>query len=276
MVVGQRLDNPAMLPVWQSLHDNGFPLVYEIDDDPFSVDLVNWLAYPNFSRTKVLDMIRGCAQLADLVTVTTKPLAQVFSAFNDNVVVIPNYIPASLLWVNRPVREKLVIGWAGGASHSRDLAMIAQVWRDVVDETGARGHFVGMNYANMLRPHGFTFTPWATDVFDYYKLLDFDIGLAPIAEHPFALSKSHIKCLEYAALGIPVVASDCEAYRDFVIDGVTGFLVSTQSQWRDAIMTLARDWRLRGEMSRKARQHAANWTIEQHWHRWASAYEKLL
>ncbi len=275
IVVCQRFDRPETGPIVASLKDNGFKVVYEIDDDPFSVDPVNWLAYPAFEREEVLQVIRDCATMADLVTVSTAPLAEVFAKFNPNVVVLPNCIPASLLRMKRRKHKWLTIGWSGGASHSRDLAMIAQAWRDVTDETGVRCHLQGVDYRNIFRG-GFEYTDWTPDVRSYYRLLDFDIGLAPIADTPFGRCKSHIKALEYAALGIPVVASDCEAYRDFVIDGVTGFLVDTPDQWRTAMLTLVRDERLRNEMSIQAKEQAARWTIEDNWQRWDSAYAQLL
>lgn len=275
--VGQRFDVPAIVPIWQALAGH-YGLVYEIDDDPFTVDEVNWLATPVYRREEVLNTIRRCASIADLVTVTTQPLAEVFSKFSQNIHVINNFIPESMLAIHPPRHptEPLILGWAGGVSHMRDVAMIAQTWRDVMEETGVRGHFVGADYRNILRPQGFSYTPWSVDPREYFTKIDFDIGLIPIADCPFARSKSRIKALEFAALGIPVIASDCEAYREFVLDGITGFLVSTQGQWRDAMMTLIKDERLRWEMKLAARRHARDYTIEGNWRRWADVYETLL
>jgi glycosyltransferase involved in cell wall biosynthesis len=273
--VGQRFDQAGVLPLWRTLKDH-YGLVYEIDDDPFTVDKANWLATVTYTREEALATIREAAAIADLVTVTTEPLAGVFRKFNPEVRVLPNYIPASMLALKRPRHEKLTMGWAGGVSHMRDVAMIAQTWRDVLDETGVRGHFVGTQYFNMMRPRGFDYTPWAPDPRDYYELLDFDIGLVPIADVPFARSKSWVKALEFAALGIPVIASDCEAYRDFVIDGLTGFLVRTQHEWREAMMTLITDERLRAEMGNAARRHARAYTIEGNWQQWDKVYSELL
>ena len=275
VVVGERFDQASVIPYWEAMKGI-YGLVYEIDDDPFSVDEVNWLAYPMYSKHEVLHTIRTCAQMADLVTVSTEPLAQVMRQFNPEVRVTPTSTPARVRATARPHHSKLTIGWTGGVSHMRDMAMIAQVWRDVIDATGARGHFVGADYRNMVRPEGFDYTPWVEDVPSYFRLLDFDIGLAPLAPHPFADSKSHIKALEYAALGIPCIASDCLAYRDFVIDGVTGFLVRTPGEWREAMMLLAHDERMRSEMGVKARELASTWTVEANWQRWDSVYQRLL
>ena len=130
----------------------------------------------------------------------------------------------------------------------------------------------------MLRPSTrlLDFTPWKLDPREYYKKIDFDIGLIPIADVTFARSKSWVKALELAALGIPVIASDCEAYREFVVDGITGFLVTTQQEWREAMLLLVNDGELRGKMGGWARERAAEFTIEGNWHRWQSVYEPLL
>ena len=273
--VGQRLDRPDPLEVWKLLKGH-YGLVYEMDDDPFSVDVVNTQAYPSYKDGVTLKTIAEGARVADLVTVTTEPLAEVFRKLNPDVRVVPNCIPASVLAIERPRHERLTIGYAAGSSHLRDLAMIARTWDSVWRETGTRGHFVGTDFRRMIGHEAFDATPWEPDPLAYYTKIDFDIGLAPISPCTFSDSKSHLKALEYAALGIPVVASDCPAYRDFVVHGVTGFLVSTQDEWREALMTLTGDEGLREAMGAKARELAGDWTLERNWWRWAECYSELL
>lgn len=274
IIVGQRLDQPPMAEFWRKLAGD-YKLVYEVDDNPFALDPVNWLARPMFGNDEIRQAMRDCAAASHMVTVTTEPLAEVFREFNNNVVVLPNRIPALLLAHERKRHEVLTIGWLGGASHGRDLALIAQAWRDAVDEHEARGHFVGMEYLNMLRPRRFDWTRWISDPADCFAAVDFDIGLAPLSDHPFNDCKSPIKVMEYAALGVPCVASDHPVYRPAVLDGVTGFLCATQAEWRDRIALLACDHQLREHMGIKARELAATWTIEEHWPAWARAYLSL-
>jgi glycosyltransferase involved in cell wall biosynthesis len=61
-----------------------------------------------------------------------------------------------------------------------------------------------------------------------------------------------------------------------VIDGVTGFLVSKKGQWVDRIRLLAADDALRESMGAKAREIAAQHTIEGNWHKWAAVYQEAL
>jgi glycosyltransferase involved in cell wall biosynthesis len=275
IVIAQRTDKYDALPVWRRLRAQS-RLVYEIDDDVFSVEPVNWMAYRAYAKPVPQDAVAHAAEVADLVTVTTEPLAEVMRRFNRNVAVIPNHVPTEILDVQRPRRDHLVVGWAGGASHAADVSMIAAQVRRFFDRTpGTELHLIGTNYAETFRRPA-RFTRWNPDLMSYYRNVDFDIGLAPLTGTVFDRAKSHIKALEYGALGIPVIASDVEPYRDFVIDGVTGFLVKREHEWFSRLRDLANDAELRESMGRKAKEQASAWTIEKGWKLWEACYQSLL
>ena len=67
-----------------------------------------------------------------------------------------------------------------------------------------------------------------------------------------------------------------EPYRDFVIDGVTGYLVRHEHEWFKRLRELANDAAMREEMGAKAKENARSWTIDHGWKLWAAAYEGLL
>lgn len=291
IIVGQRLDKPDALRRWRRWRAHS-RLVYEIDDDLWHVPVTNWMAHPTFERPEVVDTVETAAMLANVVTVTTEPLAEIMRKFNPEVRVIPNYIPGALLSWNRPrprvwQRKKgreisrVVIGWRGGASHSLDVQIIAQPVRNVLaGNPRAELHMVGDDFrpsieapANRMRH-----TRWiqVSASLNYYRsLLDFDIGLAPLAGLRFDQSKSNLAALEMAALGIPVLASDCEPYRNFVQDGKTGYLIRKPSEWGRRLQELINDDAARAEMGAAAREVARDWTIESGWRQWAAVYEEL-
>lgn len=277
VIVGQRMDKYDALPSWRRLRARS-RLVYEIDDDVFSTDPVNANAHRVYSRADTQEAVAHAAEVANLVTVTTEALAEVMRRYNDNVAVLPNCVPGELLETERHRRDELTVGWAGGASHALDIALVAEPLGRFLDRTPkAAVHLIGTDYRPTIARAGrCRYTKWDIDPWGYYRNIDFDIGLAPLTESTFNRSKSPIKALEYAALGIPVIASDVGPYRDFVVDGVTGFLVRRRSDWGRRLDELAGDETLREEMGRKAREHAAQWTIQRNWHRWAQAYEGLL
>lgn len=279
VIVGERFDRPGVLPSWRRWAPRS-RLVYEIDDDVFGVDPANWLAWRVYKHAVPKDVAAHAAQVADLVTVSTEPLAEVIrrETGHRNVVVLPNYIDERLLELERPRRDRLVVGWRGGASHVRDLAMVARPLRRFLDRNPrADLHLVGTDFRETFRRHPrCRWTDWSDDIWDYYRTVDFDVAVVPLYPTRFAESKSHIPVLEMAALGIPVVASDSLAYRDFVLDGVTGFLIRREHEWGRRLFELTQDEAMRREMGAKARAHAAAWTIQRNWRQWEQAYQSIL
>lgn len=250
-------------------------LVYELDDDPFEIESHN-PQYQHYANPASHDSISFCLQVANLVTVSTPMLAERMRTINPNVVVLHNRIDESVLTMQRPKQDKLTIGWAGSFSHLQDIKECAYGLRKILDRNpGVEAHFIGSDFQRLIgRP--VRFTPWCVNTMDYYKLIDFDIGLAPLLPTRFAETKSHIKALEYAALGIPVIASDTAPYRDFVIDGVTGFLVRQDHEWAARLRELINDEAMREEMGAKARELASQWTIQTGWKEWENAYKTIL
>lgn len=273
VIVGQRIGKVEGLFIWRRLRPT-HKLVYETDDDMWTIDPSNIRAHIDHTPG-LMDGIEQAIQVSHMVTVSTEPLADVVRKFHDNVVVLPNYIDANMFDIQRPRPEKLTVGWAGGDSHLRDIAMVAmQLRRFFSRNPHVEFHNIGSDYRQVCGLPG-RFTGWRSNMFSYYRNIDFDIGIAPLAHTTFNNSKSHIKALEYAALGIPVVASDEPPYRDFVLDGVTGFLVREEHEWGRRLYQLTNDDAMRQEMGAKAKQHAANFTIQKNWHLWEDAYRRL-
>lgn len=250
--------------------------VYELDDDPFELEHTN-PAYCDYNRGNSRDSLEFCIRTADLVTTSVEPLAERMRRLNPNVVVCRNRIDESLLSMQRPQRDKLVIGWAGGASHFVDMKEAAYGLRRVLDWHPAtvEAHFIGADMRRLLRREA-RFTRWAKIVTDYYKLIDFDIGIAPLKPGIFTDAKSAIKVMEYGALGIPCVASDVTPYADYVVDGVTGWLVRRPEQWAQRLRELVNDEAMRTEMGQKAREVASQHTIQAGWRDWEAAYQSIL
>jgi glycosyltransferase involved in cell wall biosynthesis len=277
LIVAERFDKTEALPSWRRWKAR-HRLVYEVDDDVFAVDPVNFLAWRTYRSPVPREVATFAAQAADLVTASTEPLAEVFrrEAGHDRVLVLPNYVDEGLLQLERPHRDRLVVGWRGGASHGRDLAMLAgQLRRFLARNPRVEFHIIGTDFRETVKGKA-RWTDWSDNIWDFYRSVDFDVAVVPLYPTTFAESKSHIPVLEMAALGIPVVASDATAYREFVLDGVTGFLVRREHEWGRRLYQLANDEAMRLEMGAKAREHAAAFTIQRNWQQWERAYQSLL
>lgn len=283
VMVAQRVMNQVALPQWNHrralLNAASGGLVYEIDDDPWSVDVHN-PPLADYLHPQMGDWAGEFLARSDLVTVSTYRLAEVVELRAGVVpVVLPNRIDAAALdlpTLDRP-SDRIVVGWTASTSHLTDLRSVVDPWREFF---GARPdvelHLIGHDYRDELRLSDVRHTGWHVDLMDYYAAIDFDIGLAPLAPIPFNEAKSAVKILEYGARGIPCVASDIGPYRDFVEDGVTGWLVRSPGEWVKRIGELVDDPAMRAEMGANARKVAERYTIQEHWPAWEQAYRSVL
>lgn len=247
--------------------------ICDIDDDLTAADSSQ---LPLYENKEVCDVLTETLSESDMVTVSTPYLREKLLKYNPNIVVLPNHIDAGLLQVERPQSEKLTIGWTAGSTHLLDAVYVTDPLVRILDENSdVDFHMMGQDFSPIFRRKA-RFTNWIRDPFNFFQKMDFDIGIAPLADVEFNRSKSHNKALEYNALGIPVVATDMEPYREYVIDGENGFLVSTHQEWHDRINDLIHDEELRITMGKRAREMAAQHTMQTSgWLKWYIAYETL-
>jgi len=285
VLVGQRVckDGPSRLWAHIAGNEHRPKLVYELDDDLWNVAPSNAVAYDWFmngydARTReyhnVQENLASNIALADRVTVTTPALAELVGKFNDDVRIIPNYIPRWVLGWDRPKRDRLTVGWMGSATHAMDWDQAAPHVRRFLERNPEIGfHLIGGSYGAWFKlPEAqMRVTPWINGVENVWRAIDFDVALAPLRPHVFNRSKSNLKALEAAALGIPIIASDCGPYPDFVEHGKTGFLVKRDHEWGKFLRELTHDTAMREEMGVNAREKASQWVLEDHINEWASA-----
>jgi glycosyltransferase involved in cell wall biosynthesis len=281
VVVAQRWNKHDGLSVWRraSLFAK---TVYELDDDLWNITPDNWNAYKMYGDPQIRDAVEHAAGTADLVTVSTEPLAGVLRQFSDNVVVLPNHLPGWVLDLPvRPQRDRPRVGWMGGASHGVDIGQVAQPVRRFLKRFPGWDFVTGgTDYRPTIKaaPDRMYYKPWIQvneEPDRYYTGIDFDIGLCPLWPTTFSNSKSALKAIEYGARGIPSICSDSPAYRPVITHGVNGFLVKQEHEWLKYLSELARDDDLRRDMGKAAQAMAARYVIEDGWRLWETAYESL-
>lgn len=67
---------------------------------------------------------------------------------------------------------------------------------------------------------------WEDDRWLYSEISKFDIGIAPLVEHPFNLSKSAFKAKQYISCGVPALASNIGENNSFILHNKNGALCS--------------------------------------------------
>lgn len=143
------------------------------------------------------------------------------------------------------------IGWIGSPSTWRAymqpmLPMLSALAR----ENNARLRAVGAGVASTPELEAL---PW-TEADEGRMIQAMDIGLMPLDDTPWSRGKCGYKIIQYMACALPVVASPVGVNADIVEDGVTGFLASTEAEWRNAITRLLRDPDLRRRMGAAGRK----------------------
>ncbi len=87
-------------------------------------------------------------------------------------------------------------------------------------------------------------------------LAESDVSIAPLESTPFNDSKSNIKFIEAAILGVPSVCSPRAHFTHVMADGQNGLLADGEQQWFDALSGLAGDAQRRNALGDAALQTA--------------------
>ena len=256
-------------------------LVYEVDDDLFTIDqVITPEINPDviWKEEQTQARVRRFISLCDLVTVTTPHLARLYSGLGTPVVVLPNAVQDWMLDLPVVEPDVFTVGWTASSSHMQDARFWVPAFDAFMHRFPARWEWHGLNPTVVGWGERSTSYGWVGDVNEYLMRMPgrFSVGIAPLGPFPFNLGKSGIKADEYSAWGIPTVASNYPQYHDTIVDGVTGFLVKDFDQWVGRMTDLYRSPGRRRRMGRAAREHVAERTISKTCHKWVEAYERAI
>lgn len=276
VIVFQRQWSTPALQVMQMAKSLGKRIVYELDDDIWSIQ--PW--QPNYSYWQDPKIVGPTEQMlrdADVITTTTEPLASQLRRFNQKVRVLPNMIPPEMWQIDESESEAtdpISIGWAGSASRGTDLGLVRTVVAQLLDRYPDLRFVLGGDKSNMVfgdDPRVVQLEP--VTLGQYPKLLsNIDIGLAPLQDNRFNQAKSDLKFLEYGMLGIPTVASHVTPYSSSIVNGENGFLAKNDKDWLKYLRRLIEDAELRRMMGENAKRFAEARTIDKNVHLWEKAY----
>lgn len=175
---------------------------------------------------------------ADRVTVSTEFLANFYSRRCRDVVLVRNAVDVDrFTMVDQP--EEPTFGWVGATPwRSGDIELLSSWLPGFVND-----HRVNVHHSGHIPGDGRHFavraglrrvgTTMMSQIPDYPSLLThFHVGLVPLTLSDFNEAKSFLKGLEYAAAGIPFIATPTREYRILYEAGV-GRLAETPDEWRD-------------------------------------------
>jgi glycosyltransferase involved in cell wall biosynthesis len=262
------------------LQQNGVTVIVEVDDDFTAVHKDNqayWRTHPDNEKTPYnRDYVEYACKVADHVIVTTPALYAVYGR-HGRASIIPNFVPSFLLdW--RFIKYTRCCGWSGSIStHPRDLQTVGNGVSLAVEEARSRFLVIGLaeKVQEALRLTNPVIETGWLPVQDYYKELGrLEVGIVPLEESRFNHAKSNLKGLEYAATGVPFVASPLPEYRRLSEKGA-GIIAKRPREWFHELMYLLSSEERRKERAERGREAIReNYLLENNWHLWPEAWER--
>jgi glycosyltransferase involved in cell wall biosynthesis len=205
-----------------------------------------WLRYPQ--KTNLI------LKWAYKVSVGNSYLANYARQYNSKVCIIPTTIDAEGLHhtLKNQDSKKLVIGWTGSHSTLKYLDVLVSV----IEKLEKKYDFEFLVICNKnpeYRLKSFRFRVWnkATEIDDLSTL---NIGVMPLPDDEWSKGKCGFKALQYMALGIPAVVSPVGVNNDIVVNGVNGYLCSTEAEWETGLSMLLEASSLRKQMGEAGRE----------------------
>lgn len=250
------------------LNKLGIKVVVDLDDDYFNSNPY----YPiDYSDGRMDNLIKSIS-MADLITVTTDSLAETYSKYNDNVVVLPNMIDIDefdkyALACN--INNGLTVGWYSSGIRYAEFndIMAGRIPDDV------HLYLAGSRIFNNFKHKNLTVVDRFNPADTPKILANIDIGLIPLSLCKFNNGKSDLKGLEYGAMSIPPIASPTEPYKKLIKHGCNGFLAKHGRNWTHYIELLINDNDLRINMGKEARKVSESRDIKLNMGKWIESYK---
>lgn len=269
-----RIANPELQQLALRLRDAGVGIVWDNDDDVAALPKTNphYRALGGLRSREMLAGVKAMVTGADIVTTPSEVLAEQYRRLGAaDVRVLENHLPREFTSTRPLKHEGIVIACLAGLEHQSDyqqLGLIDTV-RQLLDEhPELRVLTIGVGFG--LR----------TDRYEHHPLVGFldlartlaraDIGIAPLIDIPWNRARSNVKLKEYAAAGLPWLASPVGPYRSMG-ERQGGRLVPDDG-WYDALTQLIVNERDRRKLAKRAAKWVKGEGIEQN----VSAWETVL
>lgn len=264
IIVMQRWMHESIPDRIKEVRKKGQVILNDIDDWYWGLSQQNSAFYDSHSKVNPNENINHYKKTlirSDGVITSTPYLADRLSSFipRDRIHILENHVELDKFApYEHAESEHPVIGWIGSTAHrSGDLDVLKFAYSQNDDKF--RYHHSG--HVGWF-PHFYDEVGMGKD--DVTILLPvppeklgeqyvFDIGVVPLKNIPFNDAKSWIKGLEYAAAGIPFVASPSEEYVRFKKEYGVGRLAKNGGAWTKHFNELA-DPRVRAEEAEAALQ----------------------
>lgn len=234
------------------------------------------------NKTRLAEHIWGLKN-ADLVTVTTKKLAQYVKKYNENVAVLPNAINFDNWWkLDLKPNKQLRIGWAGGSSHYEDFYSIKEPLNKLMREYQFKFVFIGHGFPGIIdedNKHLVESFPWVPFKGHSFRsmCMALDAAIIPLSDMKFNHYKSSIKWYEMSAMGVPSVVSNILPYSEDIENGKTAVAYNTAKEFYNGLKMLLVNPQARKNIALEANKWVkANRDAKKLASKWVEAYNETV
>jgi glycosyltransferase involved in cell wall biosynthesis len=264
LIIMTRYGLPYGKEILDYFKGKNIPVVYHIDDNlleiPPSLGAAIQIAH---GAAEVIEARSYLLANCDMIYASTSYLAQHLQALYPQQKIFSGmYAPYMAAHIRKGGKSKQsvqTVGYMGSKGHQEDLALVVPSLVRLMDERpDLRFEVFGsiqmpaelLRFGSRVKSH--VVNKGYIEFLNTLANLNWDIGLAPLANDRFNLCKAPTKYIEYTAAGIPVIASDILVYSQVIPKG--GALL-VQDDWHSGIDTLLSDRSLRDSMLKKSQAY---------------------
>lgn len=150
--------------------------------------------------------------------------------------------------------KKFIVGWIGTKTTFEKHLLPCKNWIQKIHalESEIEFHIVGIPEDQDFGHH-VKWIPWKeeTEVSEIRKM---DVGIMPLQDSLWEKGKCAYKLIQYAACGVPGIASDVGMNHEVTIPHQTGFLANTTDEWISRILELKKNPLKRIELGANAQK----------------------
>jgi hypothetical protein len=269
-------EEPQPLRCVTELWRRGVAITWDDDDDVRLIppDSPGYKAhFGGLNTQRLVRQQAAMAAKADVVTTTTQVLADLRGKhFDRPTEVIESHLSSSQYARDGGKHDGVTIGWVASREHVADVRILdltAKLRNVLARDAQVRIITVGIKLD--LDPDRYTHIKQVEFPELSKCVSQWDIGIAPIADHPMSYARSNIKVKEYAGAGVPWVASARGSYAG--LGAKEGGITVADNGWEQALLDLAGSRFKRMRLRRKAESWGKSQHISHHTQRWEAVME---
>lgn len=256
----------------------GVPIVWDDDDDLTKVPKGS-AAYRNAGGLRGQQLLRERAKLFELVDLVTTPSDQLGRSYlragARDVCVIENYVIDEFLGTRRR-RKGTWIGWVASEEHRFDLQHIpiADALARLLD-AHKDAHVMTIGIQLPISHPRYVHEPGIPPRELLHEISTFDVGIAPLSTKiAINHSRSNVKLKEYAAVGVPWLASPIGPYVGFGED--EGGRLVDDDRWFEELDALVSNRRQREKLAKQAAEWGEVQLITENIEDWEEEFSALV